>query len=156
MAVWSARGQQLNIRVDPSRKSTSFYGTLNLQTGQVVVTQTDKMNATSTVLHLQAVLDAHPQGKILLLWDKAPWHRGQAIRELVERNPRLTLHSFPTASPDLNPQEHVRATRREVAHNHSERRLPTLAIRFEQHLKQTTFSSSFLNRYSYPVYPGFT
>jgi transposase len=157
MAVWSPRGQQLSVRVDPSRKSTSFYGTLNVHTGQVVVSEVEKMTAKTTALHLQAVLDAHPTGKILLLWDKAPWHRGQAIRELLEANPRLTLHSFPTASPDLNPQEQVwRATRRKVAHNHTQRRLPDLAARFERHLKQTTFSSSFLDRYAYSVCPGFT
>ena len=115
------------------------------------------MNAEATALHLQAVLDAHPSGKILLLWDKALWHRGQAIRDVLQANPRLTLHTFPTASPDLNPQEHVwRATRREVTHNHTQRRLPDLAARFERHLKQTTFSSSFLDRYCYSVCPGFT
>ena len=156
MAVWAPRGQPFSVRVDPSRKSTSFYGTLNLTTGQEVVTQAEKMNAVATAQHLQALLDAYPTGKILLLWDKAPWHRGQAIREVVERNPRLTLHLFPTASPDLNPQEHVwRATRREVAHNHTQRRLPDIAARFEHHLRQTTFPSSFLDHYTYPVCPGF-
>ena len=157
MAVWAPRGQAFYVGVDPSRKSTSFYGTLNLHTGQEVVTQVETMNAESSARHLEAVLAAYPTGNILLLWDKAPWHRGQAIRDLLERNPRLRLHSFPTASPDLNPQEHVwRATRREVAHNHTQRHLPDLAVRFERHLKQTTFSSSFLDHYSYPVCPGFT
>lgn len=157
MALWSPRGQQVCVRVDPSRKSTSFYGTLNLSTGQVVVLEAEKMNALTTAQHLQLVLDAYPTGKILLLWDKAPWHKGKAIRELLDANPRLALHTFPTASPDLNPQEHVwRATRRKVAHNHTQRHLPGLAARFKQHLTQTTFASSFLQRYSYPVCPGFT
>lgn len=156
MAVWSPRGQQVCVRVAPSRSSPSFYGTLNLATGQVVVSEAEKMNAKTTAQHLQALLDAYPTGKILLLWDKAPWHQGKAIRELLQANARLTLHSFPTAAPDLNPQEHIwRATRRKVAHNHTQRRLPDLAARFKQHLTQTTFASSFLDRYSYPVCPGF-
>jgi transposase len=156
MAAWAPRGRQVSVRVDPSRKSTSFYGTLNLHTGQEVVTEVDKMNAKASAAHLQTVLDTYPTGKIVLLWDKAPWHRGSAIRDLLAHNPRLTLLSFPTASPDLNPQEHVwRATRRKVVHNHSQRRLPDLAARFKHHLTQTTFASSFLDRYCYPVCPGF-
>ncbi|HEU5013804.1 MAG TPA: IS630 family transposase [Roseiflexaceae bacterium] len=120
MAVWAERGQAFSVRLDPGRTQTSFYGTLNLETGQEVVTQAEQMNAQTTALHLQAILDTYPHDNILLLWDKAPWHRGSAIRERLAQNPRLTLWTFPTAAPDLNPQEHVwRATRREVAHNHT-------------------------------------
>ena len=157
MAVWAPRGQASSLRIAPSRKHTSFYGTLNLQTGQEVVTVAETMNAQTTAQHLQVLLDAYPERKILLLWDKAPWHHGQALRDVLAQNPRLTLLTFPTASPDLNPQEHGwRATRRAVAHKHILRCLPDLAARFERFLKQTTFASSFLDHYAYPVCPGFT
>ena len=150
MAVWAPRGQTFTIRCDPSRVHANFYGTLDLKTGREIVTQATKMNAEASVVHLQAILDAYPTQPILLLCDRAPWHKGPAIRALLAANPRLTLIQFPTASPDLNPQEHVwRATRRAVAHNHSERRLPDLAGRFERHLRDTTFVSSFLEQYGW-------
>ena len=158
MAVWAPRGQAFTVRCDAGRAHASFYGTLNLKTGQEIVTQAEQMTAETTALHLQALLDAHPDLKILLLWDRAPWHRGPDIRTLLAANPRLELIEFPTAAPDLNPQEHVwRATRRKVCHNHTEPRLPGLAKRFKQHLHETTFQSSFLDHYGWNlICPGFT
>jgi transposase len=85
---------------------------------------------------------------IVLLWDRAPWHSGQAIRDVLQANPRLQLIRFPVAAPDLNPQEHVwKATRRAVSHNHTMKRLPELADQFERYLTANTFESLFLDRY---------
>jgi transposase len=158
MAVWAPRGQAFTVRCDPGRAHASFYGTLNLKSEREIVTTVETMNAEATALHLQALLDAHPDVNILLLWDRAPWHQGEAIRTVREANPRLEIIEFPTAAPDLNPQEHVwRATRRKVCHNHTQRRLPGLAERFKQHLTTSTFHSSFLDRYGWTlVCPGFT
>lgn len=158
MAVWAPRGQAFTVRSDPSRAHANFYGTLNLKSGHEIVTRAETMNAEASALHVQALLDAHPQVNILLLWDRAPYHRGAAIRALRQANPRLEILEFPTAAPDLNPQEHVwRDTRRKVCHNHTERRLPGLAQRFEHHLTTTTFRSSFLDHYGWNlVCPGFT
>lgn len=158
METWAPCGQTLVVRADPKREHTSFYGSLDLKTGRVFVSQTQQMNAQTTVEHLQTLLTAYPEQPILLLWDRAPWHRGPAIRKLIADNPRLTLVEFPVASPDLNPQEHVwRAARRRVCHNHTVRRLPDLAARFTQFLQSTTFPSSFLERFGwYLVRPGFT
>ena len=95
-------------------------------------------------------LKAVPDQPRVLFWDRAPWHRGKPIDKVLAENPRLEIIYFPTASPDLNPQEHVwKAARREVSHNHLEPRLPELANRFEKHLASTTFKSSFLDRYGY-------
>ncbi len=152
MAVWGPRGQPLIVPCDPSRVKTNFYGTLNLHTGHEVVTQAETMNAEATATHLRAILAAHPDVPILLLWDRAPWHRGAAIREVLAANPRLEIIVLPTAAPDLNPQEHVwKATRRAVSHNHTEPQLPELAQRFEQHLQSTTFDSSFLTKYGWTL-----
>ena len=150
MAAWGPRGQPLTVRCDPSRAKTSFYGTLDLKTGHELVTQVDTMNAEATAGHLNTLLTTYPDVPILLFWDRAPWHRGAEIRAVLEANPRLELLVFPTAAPDLNPQEHVwKATRRAVSHNHTERRLPGLAERFKTHLTSTSFHSSFLDRYGW-------
>ena len=150
MAVWGPRGQPLVVRCDPSRNKTNFYGTLDLKTGHEVVTQVDTMNAQATAAHLNTLLSAYPDVPIVLLWDRAPWHRGAPIRDVLTANPRLELIVFPTAAPDLNPQEHVwKASRRAVSHNHTQHRLPDLAQRFKDHLTATTFHSSFLERYGW-------
>jgi transposase len=158
MAVWGPRGQPLTLRCDPGRAKTSFYGTLDLKSGQELVSQVDTMNAQATAEHLNLLLTSYPDVPVLLLWDRAPWHRGEEIRTVLEANPRLELLVFPTAAPDLNPQEQVwKATRRAVSHNHTEPRLPGLAKRFKNHLTTTVFHNSFLARYGwYLVYPNST
>lgn len=158
MAVWGPRGQPLVVRLDASRSKTNFYGTLDLKTGRVVVSEVETMNASATAAHLRTILAHYPDVPILLLWDRAPWHGGGEIRDVLKANPRLKLVVFPTASPDLNPQEQVwKATRRAVSHNHTQPRLPDLAARFKAHLTNTTFHSSFLDRYGWNlVCPRFT
>jgi transposase len=150
--VWAPVGAPPIVRVDAGRAKTHFYGTLNLQTGREIVTRSDQMNSAATARHLQAILDAYPDQPIVLLWDRAPWHQGTAVRDLLTDHPRLEIVRFPTASPDLNPQEQVwKATRRAVSHNHTRHCLPALADQFAAHLRATTFTSTFLDKYGYNV-----
>ena len=149
-AVWAPQGQTPVVRVHPGREMVHFYGTLNLNTGQEIAMPSTKMNAEATVQHLEQILEAIPQGPVLLLWDRGPWHRGPRIQEVLEANPRLEVMFFPVAAPDLNPQEHVwKATRQAVSHNHTLTRLADLANQFEGHLSATTFESSFLDTYGF-------
>jgi transposase len=150
MAVWAPQGHTPVIRSDPGREKVNFYGTLNLHTGQEIVMRSTIMDAETSAQHLRQILDAIPSEPILLLWDRAPWHRGQPIRDVLEANPRLEIIYFPVAAPELNPQEHVwKATRRAVSHNHTMPRLPDLAERFEQHLVLNTFPSTMLERHGF-------
>ena len=145
------------VRVHPGREKANFYGTLNLCTGEEIVTRAATMNSDNTALHLEQILAAVPGLPILLLWDRAPWHQGEAIREVLKANPRLEIMTFPVAAPDLNPQEHVwKATRSAVSHNHDSPRLPQLAHRSEMHLRTNTFRTSFLERHGLDtIYPMF-
>jgi len=91
---------------------------LNLQTGQEIAMRSDLMNADVSAQHLKMILEAYPDQRIVLFWDRAPWHRGKPVDQVLEENPRLAIIFFPTASPDLNPQEQVwKAVRKEVSHN---------------------------------------
>lgn len=149
-AVWAPRGQTPVIRTHPGREKANFYGTLNLCTGEEIVTLTETMNAEATAQHLGQMLEALPDVPLLLLWDRAPWHSGPPIRNLLEANPRLEVMPFPVAAPELNPQEQVwKATRRAVSHNHALSRLPDLVEQFQRHLTSHTFDTSFLDRYGF-------
>lgn len=148
--VWHAQGQTPIIKLHPGRESTHFYGALNLVTGQETTLRTPIMNADVSALFLLRVLEAHSDQPILLFWDRAPWHRGQPIQQILEANPRLEIVYLPTAAPDLNPQEQVwKATRNAVSHNHRHAKLDQLADAFEEHLVSTAFPSSLLEKHDY-------
>jgi transposase len=155
--VWSPTGQTPVTRADPGRAKTNFYGTLNLHTGQEIAMRSDLMNAEVSAQYLEMILEANPDVPVILFWDRAPWHRGKAIDQVLAENPRLEIIFFPTASPDLNPQEHVwKAVRKEVSHNHLEAKLPQLADHFLNKLNSNSFKSSFLEKYGYSaIYPMF-
>lgn len=149
-AVWAPIGQTPTIKVHPGRDLTHFYGTLNLLTGEEVAQSGPVMNAEATALHLETLLEKFPEVPILLFWDRAPWHRGAAIAQVLTANPRLQTVFFPTAAPELNPQEHVwKAVRTAISHNHEETQLQSLVERFQQHLDDTTFDYSFVEKYDF-------
>lgn len=150
MNVWAPRGRTPVVRVDAGRSKVGFYSTLDLQTGDEVVTRSTVFNAEASAAHLQQVLDAFPERPILFFWDRATWHRGAPIRRLLAANPRLEIVEYPVAAPELNPQEQVwKQTRRAVSHNHLTPKLPQLADDFENYLRSNRFESSFLERYGY-------
>ncbi len=108
------------------------------------------MTAEVTALYLLKLLRTYPDQPMLLLWDRAPWHRGHPIKAVLDAHPRLEIIFFPTAAPDLNPQEHVWKNAREhVSHNHLFAYLDTLADEFENYLVNNTFPSSLLDLYAY-------
>jgi transposase len=150
MRVWSLIGQTPVVKCDTGRSLTHFYGALNLATGQETVMRTQLMNSAVSALFLQKLLAAYPDQPILLLWDRAQWHQGQAVKALRNSHPRLEVFFFPPASPDLNPQEHVwKATREAISHNHTETKLERLADQFERHLSDTRFPCSLLAHHAF-------
>ncbi len=150
MRVWGPTGQTPLVKVHPGRENTHFYSALNLQSGEEVVLRSDLMNGQVSAVFLAKVLLAYPDCPILLLWDRAPWHRGPAIRAVLEANPRLEVLWLPPGSPELNPQEHVwKAAREAVSHNHKRTNLPELADAFETHLATNQFACSLLEKHGY-------
>jgi DDE superfamily endonuclease len=54
----------------------------------------------------------HLPGKLLVIWDGAPIHRGRPIKEFLSQGAakRLRLEQLPGYAPDLNPDEGIWAT----------------------------------------------
>ena len=150
MRVWALVGQTPCVRVDTQRDMIHFYGCLNLATGEQTAMKAESMNSETTASFLAHVVRRYPDKPILLLWDRAKWHGGQAVTEFLAANPRIEVMKFPPGSPDLNPQEHVwKLTREKVSHNHLVPKLHVLAEAFASHLINSVFKSTFLDKYAY-------
>lgn len=148
-AVWAPVSRTPIVRAHPQRDKVSFYGTLDLLSGQEVVTTAETMNAEATAIHLQQILATYPDKQILLFWDRATWHGGEAVQEILADNPRLEVMKYPPAAPDLNPQEQVwKAARRHISHNHDRAKMAELADRFEHFLRTNKFNYSFLEKFN--------
>jgi transposase len=101
------------------------YKVLELATGQQITLRSAMMKAETSALFLNWVLASYLDKPISLLWDRTPWHKGEAIRSVLSANPRLCVLWFPPGCPELNPQEHVwKAAREAVSHNHQFAKLP--------------------------------
>jgi transposase len=61
------------------------------------------------VVGLLRVLLRKVPGKLLVIWDGAPIHRGQAVKDFLNRGAakRLQLERLPGYAPDLNPEEGI-------------------------------------------------
>jgi transposase len=71
--------------------------------------------------HLRHVGRAYPadrHGRVVLVIDNAPWHRGKVVDEALAANPHLEFYRLPGYSPCLNPVEQFwRVLRRRATHN---------------------------------------
>jgi hypothetical protein len=148
MAGWAPEGQTPDVPLDPRKAAACCSGTLDLRTGQEIITRSTVMNAEATIAHLEDILAAYPDRLILLFWDRAPWHLSGVVQQFLQRTPRIEVVLFPVGAPDHNPQEHVwKLVRRAVEHNHHHNHIGALADAFEQELRSQQFTSSFLEKY---------
>jgi transposase len=47
------------------------------------------------------------RGKVIVVWDGGPMHKGEPIRQILHDFPRLHLERLPPYAPDLNPVEYL-------------------------------------------------
>jgi transposase len=71
--------------------------------------------------HLRHVARLYPagrHGRVVLIIDNAPWHRGQPIDEALAEYPHLEFYRLPSYSPQLNVIERFwKLLRRRATHN---------------------------------------
>ena len=145
--VWAPVGQTPIVYVHPGRDHTHFYGALNLCDGREIALPATDMTSEMTANFLMILLMLYPQ-PILLLLDRAPWHFGE-VTTLIQQTDRLQVVFFPTACPDLNPQEHVWERARDaISHNHTYRQFQPLIDDFESYLNDHLFSTDFMDAFT--------
>ena len=104
--TWAPRGQTPVLRAPFSRDHLSVIGALT-QEGRVLTrTYPHAVSGTEVVRFLRHLLQ-HLAGPLLVLWDGASIHHGQAVKDFLATDTakRLQLERLPAYAPDLNPAD---------------------------------------------------
>lgn len=138
--IWLREGEYPKIEVARKRESRSIYGFLNIKTGREHGFKAAWQNMYITARILKKVRRLYPKKKILLLWDKAGWHKGRIAQNVIEKDQNIETLYFPTAAPEQNPQEHVwKNGRSHVTHNAFITNIDKTTNEFVKYLNTTTF-----------------
>ena len=89
-------------------EKASYYSAVCLETGEVEWMELEgNSNSETSAAFLEQLQEKHG-GRLNVIWDNAPAHRGKAVRECL-RTPGLNLRlvNLPGYSPDFNADEAV-------------------------------------------------
>jgi transposase len=110
MAVrtWAPRGQTPVLRVKLTRDHLSAISGITPDGRLVMQIQDQAYDSEGVVRFLRVVL-RKIKGKLLVIWDGAPIHRGQAVKAFLRRKAgkRLQVVQLPGYAPELNPDEGI-------------------------------------------------
>ena len=107
---WVLKGKPALVDSNSPRygEKASYYSAVCLETGEVEWMELEgNSNSGTSVAFLTQLKEKHP-GPLRVIWDNAPAHRGEAVREYL-RTPELELRlvNLPGYSPDFNADEAV-------------------------------------------------
>ncbi len=91
-------------------------------------------------------LETHPDKKICLIWDNAPFHKSKEIREELQKGGILTrvhLIAMPPYAPDNNPVEHVWNTAKQRVANIQDETFERTKQAFARFVSSRSFSYTF-------------
>jgi transposase len=110
MAVrtWAPRGETPVLRVPLTRDHLSSISGITLE-GRLFLQVRPCSYDSAAVVGFLRVLMRKIRGKLVVIWDGSPIHRGQPIKDFLKRGAakRLQLYQLPGYAPDLNPDEGI-------------------------------------------------
>ncbi len=106
--TWAPRGETPVLRAYLTRDHLSVISGLTLE-GQLLLQMRQQAFCGPDVVRFLRHLLRHIPGKLLVLWDGASIHRGQAVRDFLAAGgaARVHLEPLPAYAPELNPDEGI-------------------------------------------------
>lgn len=113
--VWGKRNTPTAVPMTNERQRQTYYGALNLVTGEVHLKEVSAGNGENTVAYIRWCQRLYPGKKLLYLWDGASYHRGAEVQEFLTRENvgvaeadwPVTCLPFAPHAPEQNPIEDV-------------------------------------------------
>ena len=117
---WGERGKRFFVASSSPGLSAkvSFYGLYLYNEGQVRIWPYARANGEHTIDVLRRLRAEFPDGKLIMVWDGAPYHRAKAVWAAAA-SLGIELAPLPGYSPDLMPVEALwRWLREDVTYRH--------------------------------------
>ena len=113
--VWGPRGERIDVPILNERARQTYYGAVNLMTGSPFVMPAEAGNSEHSVLFLKALRRNFQGRRLLILWDRASYHRGDIVKASLralngdrpEQERLIHLEYFAPHAPEQNPMEDV-------------------------------------------------
>ena len=101
-------GQTPILHEHLSRDHLSVISAITMEGKLLMMEQERSFNSQDVVRFLRHLLGQIP-GKLLVIWDGSPIHRGRAVKDFLASgaSSRLKLEQLPGYAPDLNPDEGI-------------------------------------------------
>jgi transposase len=123
-AGWSRRGVPAVVLISGKNPRRTILGALNVGSGELVTTVRERCRTDDVLVAVAALGAVRPEVPKLLIWDNAPAHHPQRVRDTAAAA-GITLAFLPFRSPELMPLEDLwRGLKQTVAAN---RCYPSLA-----------------------------
>jgi transposase len=118
---WNPMGEQ-PVVADGARqkRAENLYGAVHLGTGaEVAPFAIDWQDSDATIRWYELLLEACPQGQLLVWQDQAPHPTSAEVEEWLATQARIEVIAFPKYTPEENPKEATwKDLKEEVSHHH--------------------------------------
>lgn len=117
---WVKRGERPAVRKGKGRQRLNLMGALNLETFDLRLVETLKMSSQTTIDLFERLERRNPDKRLIhVILDRAPVHRGEAVRDWLARpGCRIRPHFLPAYAPNLNAIERLwKLMHEHVTHN---------------------------------------
>ena len=106
--TYAPRGETPILQVPLTWDHLSAISAITPDGRLLTMLQDEAFNGTTIVRFLKHLL-RHIPGKLLVIWDGLPAHRGQVVKDFLRQGAtqRLHLEQLPGYAPDLNPDEGI-------------------------------------------------
>lgn len=106
--TWAPRGQTPILRAPRTHDHLSAISAITLD-GRLFLQVRQESDDGAAVVEWLRLLLRKISGKLLIIWDGAPIHRNQALKDFLTQGAatRLQLERLPGYAPDLTPDEGV-------------------------------------------------
>jgi len=117
---WLKKGERTVIKVDRDKQSQSYIGFLNQDSYSCHLFELSWQNSEEVLKVFREFLKLYPDKRIAIVWDNAPFHKSQKIKQQLKKHgilERVHLIAMPPYAPDENPIEHVWNTAKQKVAN---------------------------------------
>jgi transposase len=113
--VWGPRNERVELPIQNQKARQTYFGAVNLATGQCLIQPHPSGNGGYTVEYLKYLMSQCPDQRIALIWDGAKYHRSEEVKTFLasvndgcaKSDWKITCLQFAPNDPTQNPIEDI-------------------------------------------------